>query len=204
MADEHLDRLARLPEAELDKFRQCVQTLLTATFIVRSYHKHGPIYKFAVSNFNMLETYFSFAGYRLLKDETLGVVAWEGAAAARYDLNLEETLALLIFRLLFEEKGREVTLHNERIVLQQEFVEKYRVMTERTLKKTPLTMLLRRFQSLRLIDVMGEESDPESRIVLYPSIAFALTGYTIDTVYEKIESFKKDAGPNNNDGEQDA
>lgn len=188
---ENLERIARLSEPELDTFRQCVQTLLTESFIVRSYRKHQPLYKFAVSNFNLLETYFDFAGYRLMKDETLGVIAWEGNAAARYDLNLEETLALLIFRLLYEEKGREVTLHNERTTLQQEFVEKYRVTTERTLKKTPLTMLLRRFQALRLIDVLGEESDPETRIILYPSIAFALTGYAIDTVHEKIESFRK-------------
>ncbi len=188
---EHLERIARLSEPDLDKFRRCVQTLLTEAFIVRSYRRHEPLYKFAVANFTLLETYFAFAGYRLLKDETLGVIAWEGSAAARFDLNLEETLALLILRLLYEEKGREVTLHGERTVLQQEFVEKYRVMTERTLKKTPLIVLLRRFQSLRLIEVLGDESDPETRIILYPSIAFALTGYAIDTVHEKIQSFKK-------------
>ena len=186
-----LERLDRLVEWERERFQKAANALLTDGFLVRSAPQHEKLYKFAVQNYELIESYFELAGWRVKKDESLGVIGAEGPPSARTNLNLEETLALLILRLLYEEKSSEVTLHGERTILQQDFVEKYRVMTERPLKKTPLSILLRRFQALRLIRMFGEESDPETRILLYPSIVFALDGMAIDEMHTRIETFRK-------------
>jgi hypothetical protein len=40
--------------------------------------------------------------------------------------------------------------------------------------------MLRRFQVLRLIRIVGSESDPEATVILHPSISFALDGMAVD------------------------
>jgi hypothetical protein len=183
-----------ITEGEKEKFQRCATILLTETFLIRSLEQHAKSYRYGIQNFNRLEEYFTMAGWRLKKDETLGIIALEGPAAARVSLNLEETLSLLIIRLFYEEKSREVTLHGERTILQQDFVERYRAMTERPLNKTSLTFIFRKLQSMRLIRVLGDESDPETAIILYPSIPFALEAVSIDEVHQRIELFNKNTG----------
>ena len=195
------DFLGRLTEGEREQFRMSVTALLTESFLVRSFDRHEKMYRFTVRNFPLIEDYFSLAGWGVRKDETAGVVALEGPPSARINLNLEETLSLLVFRLLYEEKSREVTLHGERTVLQQDFVERYRAMTERTLTKTSLLSILRRFQSLRLIRTLGEEADPETQILLYASIPFALDAVSVDEMHDRIELFRKSADPDGEDAE---
>ncbi|MFP4563227.1 MAG: DUF4194 domain-containing protein [Spirochaetia bacterium] len=184
--------IERLTEGEREQFRKCITLLCGECFLIRSFPPHEKAYRFALRNYDLLEVYFDIAGWKLKRDENLGVITWEGLPSGRINFNLEETLGLLILRLLYEEKSREITLHGERTVLQQEFVEKYRVMTERPLKKTALILLLRRFQALRLIKVLGDEGDPEAKIILYPSIPFALDGMAIEEMHERIASFRKE------------
>ena len=198
------DFLGGMTEGDREKFRKSVTVLLTESFLIRSFEKHEKLYRFSVQNFKLVEDYFSLAGWGLKKDETAGVVALDGPPAARVNLNLEKTLALLIFRLLYEEKSREMTLHGERTVLQQDFVERYRAMTERVLTNTSRLSILRRFQSLRLVRTLGDEGDPETQIILYPSIPFALDGVSIDEMYERIEQFKKNSDEDENAEEETA
>lgn len=195
------DFLDGMTEGDREKFRTSVTILLTESFLIRSFDKHEKLYRFTVQNWRRVEDYFTLAGWGLKKDETSGVIAVDGPPAARVNLNLEETLALLIFRLMYEEKSREITLHGERTVVQQDFVARYRAMTERGLTKTSLLSILRRFQALRLVRTLGEEGDPETQIILYPSIPFALDGVSLDEMYARIDRFKKSV--DNDDGTEE-
>jgi len=47
--------------------------------------------------------------------------------------------------------------------------------------------MLRRFKVLRLIRVVGVESDPEATIILYPSIPFALDGMAVEEAAARIK-----------------
>jgi hypothetical protein len=183
--------LGGMTESDRDQFRKTATLLLTESFLIRAFEKHEKSYRFCLKNFKILEEYFSLAGWALKKDENTGVIAIEGPPAARVNLNLEETLSLLIFRLLYEEKSREMTLHGERTVLQQDFVERYRAMTDRNFTKTSLISVLRRLQALRLVRALGDEGDPETQIILFPSLPVALDGVSIDEMHERIELFRK-------------
>jgi hypothetical protein len=110
----------------------------------------------------------------------LGVIAFQGPPSARHSLSKDESLLLLVLRLLFEEKAGELSLHGERTVRQQDILEKYRVLADATWKKTRYLAMLRRFQVLRLIRIVGSESDPEATVILHPSISFALDGMAVD------------------------
>ena len=82
----------------------------------------------------------------------------------------------------------ELTLHGEKTIKQIDFQNKFKVLTDRILNKTRLLQILRRFQALKLIKILGEDMDPESVIILYPSIPFALDGESIDNIMEKINT----------------
>ncbi len=180
-------KFAKLTDAEREQFRVAVNLLLTETFLVRSIDHHAASYRFLVSNAELVEDYLALAGWGIRRDEALGVVSFQGPASARLTLAKDETLMLLILRILFEEKAGEIALHGERTVRQQDIHEKYRVLAEATWKKTRYLSMLRRFQALRLIRIVGQESDPEATIVLYPSIPFALDGLAIEEAVARIE-----------------
>lgn len=178
-------------DREREMFSRCVNAFLTGTFIVRAIESDAGMYRFVNANFDAFEEYFSVAGWSIRRDENLGVITWIGPPAARHSLNLEETLSLLVLRVLYEERRSEIALHGERTVRQLDFRDRYRVMTERTLSKTRLSEILRRFQAMKLIRVMGDESDPDTLIVLYPSISFALDGVSVDEAYERVTAIIK-------------
>jgi hypothetical protein len=182
-----MDELSRLTDPERDRLRIALNTLFTESFLVRSIEHHAASYRFVVSNFELVEKYLAVAGWGVRRDEILGVVAFQGPPSARFTLSKDETLLLLILRLLFEEKAGEIALHGERTVRQQDIREKFRVLTEGTWKKTRYLEMLRRFQVLRLIRVVGVESDPEATIILYPSIPFALDGMAVEEAAARIK-----------------
>ncbi|MCX7028647.1 MAG: DUF4194 domain-containing protein [Spirochaetes bacterium] len=176
----------RLSDTELERLRVALNLLFTESFLVRGIEHHAPSYRFVTSNFELVEKYLAIAGWGLRRDEMLGVVAFQGPPSARHSLSKDESLLLLVLRLLFEEKAGEISLHGERTVRQQDIIEKYRVLADATWKKTRYLAMLRRFQVLRLIRVVGSESDPEATVILYPSIPFALDGMAVDEAAARL------------------
>jgi hypothetical protein len=177
----------RLSDSERDRLRVALNLLFTESFLVRGIEHHAASYRFVTSNFELVEKYLAVAGWGLRRDEMLGVVAFQGPPSARHSLSRDESLLLLILRLLFEEKAGEISLHGQRTVRQQDIMEKYRVLADATWRKTRYLGMLRRFQVLRLIRVVGSESDPEATVILYPSIPFALDGMAVDEAAARIQ-----------------
>jgi hypothetical protein len=176
-----------LTDSERERLRIALNTLFTESFLVRGIEHHAASYRFVTANFELVEKYLAVAGWGLRRDETLGVLAFQGPPSARHSLSKDESLLLLILRLLFEEKAGEISLHGERTVRQQGILEKYRVLADATWKKTRFLAMLRRFQVLRLIRVVGSEADPEATVILYPSIPFALDGMAVEEAAARVQ-----------------
>lgn len=198
-----MDELDRLTDAEKERLRISLNTLFTESFLVRAIEHHAASYRFVTSNFELVEKYLAVAGWGLKRDETLGVIAFQGPPSARHTLSRDESVLLLILRLLFEEKSAEISLHGGRTVRQREILEKYRVLADASWKKTRFIAMLRRFQVLRLIRVIGEESDPESTVILYPSIPFALDGMAVDEAAARIREAGRNPEENTAPAEED-
>ncbi len=185
---DNLEKIARLTGNDRELFTRSLRTLFSSSFLIRGVDRDRDMYRFVTSNRDMVEAYFEYAGFRLRVDESLGVVSWEGAPSIRLGLNLDETLALLTLRLMYEKKRNEIQLHRHPVIQQYEFQEDFQVITGKTLKKTRIREVLRRMQALRLINLRGEETSPDTQIELYPSIPFALNSVTIDELYERINA----------------
>jgi hypothetical protein len=184
--EHRLEALHLMTDQQQSTFARAIQVLLSSTFIIRQIDKDKELYRFVMSNYRIVEAYLSYAELHLRKDEHLGIIACGGPSAVSTSLNLEETLSLLIFRLLYEEKQHVISLQQEHTVRQCEFHEKYKILTDRMLGKTRMREVLHTLKALKLILVRGDELDPETLIVLYPSLAFVVDSQVIDDVYDRI------------------
>jgi hypothetical protein len=187
--DERLLRYQKLSDNDRESFRIALNLLLTESFIIRSLDAHSRAYRFAAANIEILDAYLELAGWSLRKDEHLGVISFQGPASARLQLKKDESILLLVLRLLYEEKAGELVIHGERTVRQQEIQDRLRTVADISYKKTPFISLLRRFQALRLIQVVGSEEDPEATVILFSSIPFVLDGLSLEALYERLESY---------------
>lgn len=185
MADA-LSALARLPESEREQFRIAMNLLFTEGFLVRSIEQHERAYRFVLANLDICEAYLEYAGWGLRRDESLGVIAFTGPASARLRLRKNESMVALVARLLYEEKAGEIALHGERTVRRHEIQDRFRALAKTTIRKTPFLAILRRLQSLRLIRLVGDDSDPDAPVILYPSLAFALDAETIEALEARV------------------
>jgi hypothetical protein len=189
--DERLLRYQKLSENDRESFRIALHLLLTESFLIRSLESHARAYRFAAANTEIIDAYLELAGWSLRKDEHLGVISFQGPASARLQLKKDESIFLLVLRLLYEEKAGELVIHGERTVRQEEVQDRLRTIADLSYKKTPFVSLLRRFQALRLIQVVGSEEDPEATVILFPSIPFVLDGVSLDDIAERIDSYNR-------------
>jgi hypothetical protein len=186
--------LASLAGEEREQFRTAVNLLLSEGFLVRSIDRHERSYRFVVGHLELVESYLEWSSRTIRHDSSLGVVACVGPASSRVRLRKEESVVALVLRLLYEEKAGEIALHGERTVRRYEIQDRYQSLTHSAVKKTPFLAMLRRFQSFRLIRLIGDDSDPEATVVLYPSLAFALDGGSIGELEARLAALTGSEG----------
>jgi len=179
---ENLIQIGELNDADFDLFKTAVRTLLSRTFIVRGIKRSDQVYNFAVRNIQLLEAWFGCADMELRRDETLGVVACRAGHDMRLRLNRDETCALLVFRLMFEEKRIELSITGYPSISVFEFAQRYRAVVGDDLKKTRLETILRKLAGCRLVDIPSDPTNPDGIIVLYPSLAMVLDQKGIDEI----------------------
>jgi len=182
-----LAAIATLTDGEYDLFRKAARTLLSRTFIIRAFDGEERLYDFAIRNITVLESWFGCADIALARDEGLGVIACHAGPEMRARLSRDETCALLVLRLIFEEKRSEITLAKYPSALVLDFLHRYRALTDRELPKTRVSDILKRLAAHRLIDVPSDASNPDGTIILYPSLALALDHAAIREIGEAIK-----------------
>jgi hypothetical protein len=186
---EHISRISELTDDEFDLFKASLKMLLSKTFIIRGKEREEELYDFAIRNMPLYDAWFSCMDAKIVKDESLGVIAFRGGSGTRLRLGREETCALLVFRLLYEEKRTELSLTSFPSVTVLDFEEKYNAMTKGTLKKTRLEEILRRLQSHKLIEALSSDvADKDALIILYPSLAVSIGRDSIDELLGSLVS----------------
>ena len=117
-----------------------------------------------------------------------------GQNVNRQNLKLYESIILLIMRILFDEKKRELSMSDEVIVTLGDIQDKYMILKirDKMIDKTTMNntlRFLRRYQLIELLD--NDVSNEESRILIYDSILMAVRVEDIKQVYGKIETYRK-------------
>ncbi|MDD2534853.1 MAG: DUF4194 domain-containing protein [Eubacteriales bacterium] len=176
-----------------EKFRLAANKLLNHCFVLKKKEDTRNDYLFIVQHRDMFSAYFDLLGYRIDINETQGVAGLVNLhGTGRFRLKKIESIILLILRLLYVEKRKELSLNEEVIVLSDEIQQKYSMLkleSKPSLDKTTLRdalKLFRRFNLVALIDRDVTLSD--ARILTYPSILFAVPNENINQIYEAINN----------------
>ena len=101
---------------------------------------------------------------------------------------------MLILRILYDEKKRELSTSNEVIVNLGDIQDKYLSLKvrEKMIDKTTMRNALNLFRRFQLIEILDKDlSKEESRILIYDSILMAVRVEDIRQTYEKLEQYRK-------------
>ena len=141
----------------------------------------------------MFLPFFDLLGYDLKINEDQGVIGIVNQfGTGRLALGKYESIFLLILRILYVEKRKELGTFTEEVtVLMEEIREKYAMLK---IKAKPMldkgnerhmASLFRRYNLIRNLD--SDVSQPDARIVIYPSILMAVTVEDINEYYTMTE-----------------
>jgi hypothetical protein len=182
-----------LSSDEFERFRAALHILTSKTFIIRGIDKERELYDFTIRNIALFETWFSCMDASLVRDESLGVIAFRGSGSTRLFFSKDEICAVLVLRLLYEDKRLEVTLTKFPVISVRDFQDKYNAITGEEIKKTALIKVLTRLSSCKLISVESYDyADPDAVIQLYPSIPFSIDRTALDEAVALLGNKGKD------------
>lgn len=189
---------AGLAPREQEDFTRIVNKLLACTFITRRSEDDRRDYYFIERHEALFRDYLKLAGWTLGADKAQGVFhVVNEFAYNRLRLRLEESIILLIIRLCYEEKRREITLTENIMLRTREIQEKYAALQIRTrpidkksLRET--VALLKRHNILRVLD--GDPTKPECRLEILPTILFAVRVEHIQQVHDKLATYRTTDG----------
>jgi hypothetical protein len=165
--------------------------LLNTCFILKRKEDTRDDYFYIIQNQDIFVDYFDLLGYSIDVNESLGVISIRNIfGTGRLRLKKIESILLLILRLLSVEKRKEMSLNKDVIVLSDEIQQKYALLNLKTktrLDKTMLKDTLRIFRKYNLISNLDSDVTlSDTRVVIYPSILFALSNDDVTDLYEKV------------------
>jgi hypothetical protein len=171
-----------------NQFRDTANKLLANTFLCRDKKDNKENYYFLMSYKEVFDEFFKILGYEIVLDTTLGSVMLEGASASNtLKLKRDESVILLILRLLYHEKAKDASLNDNIICSVADIHEKYDYLQiKRKLNKTDLVSSMRLFRKYNLVEITGDITTSTCRVVILPTILMAIKSEDVTSVYQTI------------------
>jgi hypothetical protein len=203
---EWLERWNKLTDKEKEQFTRVVNLLLGQTFIIREKvdprEKSVEInkdFRFLENNQDIFKGYLKITGWEFELDSTFGVCMVQNKLGNnRHLLNKFATYILYVLRLIYEEEREKLNLRKDVMTtlgLINEKLFSFSLADRKIADQQWMEVLstLKGFQIIERLD--GIQVEPESRIIIYPTILFVVTP-------EKIAALDK--GMQENLSNQDA
>ena len=203
-----MELLDKMLQRDKENFRRICSRLLSCCFLCKSNASNKSDYYFVLKYRSEFKTYLEILGYRLEINEELGVIQLTNAYNYnRLNLKLYESVILLILRILYDEKKRELSVSDEVIVNLGDIQDKYLSLQirEKMIDKTTMRNALSLFRRFQLIETLDRDlGNEESRILIYDSILMAVRIDDIRKAYEKLEIYRKGKQPDEETDENEA
>jgi hypothetical protein len=174
-----------------EKFKAAANKLLNNCFIIKKKEDTRNDYIFIVQNKDLFTEYFELLGYKIDVNDIQGVVALTSVSGVgRLRLKKIESIILLILRLLYIEKRKELSLNEDVVVLSDEIHQKYNMLkidAKANLDKTLLRDAIRLFKKYNIVSSLDTDvTMSDARIKIFPSVLFAVPNDNLTTMYESI------------------
>lgn len=195
--------------AQKEKFRIAANKLLNHCFLLKKREDTKKDYFFVKQNLDLFVTYFDLLGYEVKMNEDQGVIGLVNQfSVGRVELSKYESILLLILRLLYIEKRKELATYSEEVtVLMEEIREKYamlKIKTKPVMDKGMERNFVKLFRKYNLIQNLDTDvNQADARIVIYPSIIMAVTVESVNDYYEMTEQKLKEYAVGNDAAERE-
>ena len=203
-----MDFLEGMLQKDKDEFVRICNRLLGSCFVCKRNETSRRDYYFITQHREKFSQYLSVLGYRLEINEEYGVVQLTNPQNYnRYNMKLFESIILLILRILYDEKKRELSVSDEVIINMGDIHEKFLTLKirDKMMDKTTLRNAISTMRRFQLVEVLDKElSNQDSRLIIYDSILMAVRVEEIRQAYEKLENYKKGGKINEETDESEA
>ena len=187
--------LKNMLQRDKDEFKRIANRLLSQCFLCKGNVTNKSDYYFVLKYRTEFQDYLSVLGYRIEISEEFGVVQLTNPQNYnRLNLKLYESIVLLILRILYDEKKRELSVSDEVIVNLGDIQDKYLSLQirEKMIDKTTMRNTLSLFRRLQLVETLDKDlGNEESRVLIYDSIMMAVRIEDIKQAYEKLKLYRK-------------
>lgn len=188
-------------QKEKDEFRRVCNKLMSTCFICRQNADTKSDYYFILRQKPVFARYLDVLGYTLEINEEYGVIQLVNRENYNHlHLKLYESIILLILRILYDEKKRELSL-SDVVINIGDIQEKYLSLKirEKQIDKTTMNNALRLFKRHNLVAILDKDLlKEESRIVIYDSILMAVRVEDIKRTSDMIALYRKGGAGNEN------
>lgn len=185
-----------LSQKEREELRRLLGRLLAETFVVRRQEDRRDFY-FIERNQALVEGYLKVMGWDLVVDKVAGVTqAVNRQGGTRVSLRLWDSILLLVLRLLYEEKRKQLNLTGDILCRVQEIHDKCLALKLRergVVEKKYLRDafgVFRRFSLVQMLD--SDVTDPECRFLIYPSMLLAVPVESIQELHGQLVAYSEE------------
>lgn len=203
-----MEFLEGMLQRDKDEFTRICNRLLSTCFICKKNETTKADYYFITKHKEKISNYLSVLGYRLEINEEYGVVQLTNPQNYnRYNMKLFESVVLLILRILYDEKKRELSVSDEVIINVGDIHEKFLNLKirDKMIDKTTLRNAISTMRRFQLVEVLDKDlSNEDSRLIIYDSILMAVRVEDVKLAYEKLENYRRGGKSNEEIDESEA
>ncbi|MCB6544539.1 DUF4194 domain-containing protein [Blautia glucerasea] len=190
-----MELLDGMLQKDKDEFKRISNRLLSNCFICKGNQVSRSDYYFVLKYREKFHDFLDILGYRLEINEEYGVIQLTNPQNYNHlNLKLYESIILLILRILYDEKKRELSAVNEVIVNLGDIQDKYLSLKirDKMIDKTTMRNAISLFRRFQLIETLDKDlANEASRLLIYDSILLAVRVEDIRQTYEKLEQYRK-------------
>ena len=202
-----MDLFEGMLQKDRDEFRRVCNKLMSICFIVRRNEATKSDFYFIQRWKQVFERYLEVLGYTLEINDEYGVIQLVYRENYNHlNLKLNDSIILLILRILYDEKKRELSL-TDVVVNLGDIQEKYISLKirEKQIDKTTMNNALRLFKRFNLVELLDRDlMQEESRVIIYDSILMAVRVEDIKRVNDMLALYRKGGKTEDEEAVQDS
>ncbi len=187
------EELSVLKEAEKSTFSRIVNKLFQVNYITRKKIADANDYRFILAYKEVFEAYFALADFELLIQRHEEVVYIKNESVFNHlRLKKEESILLLVVRMIYQQKMDVVTLdENVEIFLSDIHNELSRIgyLDNKRMTKDKLKPSLQLLRNYNIIDYMDRHLHDDARIKIYPTVLFVVNVDSIKDILDHLDQY---------------
>ncbi|WP_026399819.1 DUF4194 domain-containing protein [Acholeplasma equifetale] len=189
-----------LKESEKQVFSRISNKLLQVNYITRKKIGDANDYRFILAYKEIFEAFFALADFELIIERHDEVVYIKNESSFNHlRLKKEESILLLIVRMLYQSKMDVITLdENVEIYLSEIHDELAKVgyLDNKRMTKDKLKPSLQLLKNYNIIDFMDVKLHDDARIKIYPTILYVVNMKNIKEVLDQLDQYLEGGSDN--------